>query len=190
MPLSTAFDYENALQQCAEGNRGALRQLYEQEAPRLLTVVTRILKNAPLSEDVVHDAFIKIWQNAQAYHKDLGSARGWIYTLTRNLALNALKYSNRQVLAEPDFLLDLCDSNVLESAEKPDDLSELADDPLAQASLTICLEHLQTERKLCILHAYVDGYTQQEIAKLLDKPLGTVKSWIKRSLSALKECLQ
>lgn len=184
------FDYEGALKQCAEGNRSALRLLYDQEAPRLLTVVTRILKNRALSEDVVHDAFIKIWQNADAYHSDLGSARGWLYTLTRNLALNALKYSQRQVLAEPDFLLDLCDNKVLESNEKQDGLSELADDPLTQESLKICLEHLQPEPKLCVLHAYVDGYTQQEIAKLLDKPLGTIKSWIKRSLSTLKECLQ
>lgn len=190
MPLSTTFDYEAALESCAKGNRQALMQLYEQESPRLLTVVMRILKNRQLSEDVVHDAFIKIWKNSNTYHKDLGSARGWVYTITRNLALNALKYSHRQVLAEPDFLLDLCDSNVLASAEQPDDLGELANDPLAQASLQTCLEYLEPERKLCVLHAYVDGYTQQEIAKLLDKPLGTVKSWIKRSLSALKECLQ
>lgn len=190
MPSSTTFDYEAVLQQSATGDRRALMQLYEQEATRLLTVVMRILRNRPLSEDVVHDAFIKIWQNADSYHKELGSARGWIYTLTRNLALNALKYSHRQVLAEPDFLLDLCDNKVLESACQADDLADLADDPLSQASLQTCLEYLAPERKLCVLHAYVDGYTQQEIAKLLDKPLGTVKSWIKRSLSALKECLQ
>jgi len=188
--LSTGFDYENALQHCAQGDRRALMQLYQQEASRLLTVVVRILKNRPLSEDVVHDAFIKIWKNANAYHQDLGSARGWIYTITRNLALNALKHSNRQVLAEPDFLLDLCDNQVLASTEQQDDISELSEDPLAQASLQTCLEYLEPQRKLCVLHAYVDGYTQDEIAKLLDKPLGTVKSWIKRSLSALKECLQ
>ncbi len=190
MPLSTTFDYESVLQQCAKGERRALMELYEQEATRLLTVVMRILKNRPLAEDVVHDAFIKIWKNAGTYNRELGSARGWVYTLTRNLALNALKYSQRQVLAEPDFLLDLCDDRVLASACQPDDITDLADDPLHQASLQTCLEHLAPERKLCILHAYVDGYTQQEIAKLLDKPLGTVKSWIKRSLSALKECLQ
>lgn len=190
MPASTTFDYESTLHHIAEGNRRALMQLYEQEAARMLTVVMRILKNRALSEDVVHDAFIKIWQNAKSYQKELGSARGWVYTLTRNLALNALKYSQRQILAEPDFLLDLCDNEVLASAEQLDNLAELAEDPLAQASLHICLEQLAVEPKLCVLHAYVDGYTQDEIAKLLGKPLGTVKSWIKRSLSTLKECLQ
>ncbi|REG85026.1 sigma-70 family RNA polymerase sigma factor [Marinomonas pollencensis] len=187
MPSVTTFDYENALVCCAGGNRRALMQLYEQEAPRLLAVVMRILQNRPLAEDIVHDAFIKIWQNADRYHKGLGSARGWIYTVARNLALNALKYSQRQVLAEPDFLLDLCDKQVLDN-EHPDD--EFASDVFTQASLDVCLDHLENERKLCVLHAYVDGYTQDEIAKLLGKPLGTVKSWIKRSLAALKECLQ
>lgn len=190
MSSSTGFDYEGVLQHCAKGDRHALMQLYEQEASRLLTVVMRILKNRPLSEDVVHDAFIKIWKKADTYHQELGSARGWVYTLTRNLALNALKHTHRQVLSEPDFLLDLCDNQVLSSAEQPNDMTELANDHLAQASLQTCLEYLEPERKLCVLHAYVDGYTQQEIATLIDKPLGTVKSWIKRSLNALKECLQ
>ncbi|MDE1017378.1 helix-turn-helix domain-containing protein, partial [Escherichia coli] len=75
-------------------------------------------------------------------------------------------------------------------AEQPDGISELSEDPLAQTSLQTCLEYLEPERKLCILHAYVDGYTQDEISQLLNKPLGTVKSWIKRSLNALKGCLQ
>ncbi|WP_413284239.1 sigma-70 family RNA polymerase sigma factor [Vibrio sp. MA40-2] len=190
MSTLNEFDYKNALQQCAKGDRLALMQLYEQEASRLLTVVLRILKNRPLSEDVVHDAFMKIWRNADSYNTELGSARGWIYTLTRNLALNALKYSNRQILSEPEFLLDLCDKHFHDSSHHISGISEMAEDPLIQASLDTCLEHLEPERKLCVLHAYVDGYTQDEIAKLLDKPLGTVKSWIKRSLSALKECLQ
>jgi len=188
--FSTDFDYEAVLQHCAQGDRRALVQLYEQESTRLLTVVMRILQNRPLSEDVVHDAFIKIWKNAGSYRQELGSARGWLYTLTRNLALNALKHSNRQVLAEPDFLLDLCDKQVLASAEQSQGVADFTDDPVAQASLQTCLEYLEPQRKLCVLHAYVDGYTQDEIAKLLNKPLGTVKSWIKRSLSALKECLQ
>lgn len=190
MTSPTAFDYENALKHCANGNRQALMQLYEQEAPRLLAVVMRILQNRSLAEDIVHDAFIKIWKNSGSYHPELGSARGWVYTLTRNLALNALKYSKRQVLSEPEFLLDLCDSKLVEEEQGSDTLSELAKDPLTQNELHLCLDKLEPDRKLCILHAYVDGYTQGEIAQLLDKPLGTVKSWIKRSLKVLKECLQ
>jgi len=60
VPLSTIFDYENALKRCAEGGQQVLRQLYEQESPRLLAVVIRILQSRPLAEDVLHDAFIKV----------------------------------------------------------------------------------------------------------------------------------
>lgn len=187
MSSSTVFDYEAVLKKCASGKRSALMQLYHQEAPRLLTVTMRILQNRALSEDVVHDAFIKIWSNAQSYNSDLGSARGWIYTLTRNLALNAVKYSGRQLQVDPDFMLDLIDSHTLEKHQNEDSHNE---DFLALRALYGCLDDLEPEPKRCILHAYIDGYTQDEISKLLNKPLGSVKSWIKRSLNTLKECLE
>jgi len=189
MSSDTTFNYENVLKNCAEGKKSALMLLYKQEAPRLLAVAMRILQNRTLAEDVVHDAFIKIWSNSNSYHSELGSARGWIYTITRNLALNAVKYSGRQIHSDPEFLLDLVDSQTLKHHQNQDNIALLADDSFALAELSHCLNDLKPMHKLCILHAYVDGYTQDEIATLLKKPLGTVKSWIKRSLNALKECL-
>lgn len=190
MESATAFDYEKNLLECAAGKRPALIALYEQEASRLLTVAVRILQNQGLAEDVVHDAFVKVWTHAKTYDPSLGSARGWIYTLTRNLALNAVKYSNRQLQSDPEFLLDLIDSREAEAQGAEDEISQMVQDGVSQSHLMACLEELKPEPKLCILHAYVDGYTQDEIANLIQKPLGTVKSWIKRSLAALKECLQ
>lgn len=177
------FDYEEALAACANGHRQALTDLYHQESSRLLSVVMRILKCPSLSEDVVHDAFVKIWANAGSFHPRLGSARGWIYVLTRNLALNALEKHQRQIQTEPEFLLDLIDQ---ESIDSP----SMTLDVLEQQELFKCLDTLEPQQKLCVLHAYVDGYTQDEISGLLDKPLGTVKSWIRRSLQSLKDCLK
>ena len=57
------------------------------------------------------------------------------------------------------------------------------------ASLERCLERLEATRRACVVHAFVDGYTHEQIAQRLDAPLGTVKSWIRRSLAALKECM-
>ena len=56
-------------------------------------------------------------------------------------------------------------------------------------SLERCLQRLDEDRRACVLHAFVDGYTHEQIAERLSKPLGTVKSWIRRSLASLKECL-
>ena len=188
---STPFNYEAALLACSQGQRKALRALYDQESARLLAVVLRVLQNRSLAEDIVHDAFIKIWTNAHSFNPELGSARGWIYTLTRNLALNAIRYSDRQVNVDQDLLTDIMDEQRLSESESSvslthDGLSDSTD----ATNLHRCLDTLEPERKTCILYAYVEGYTQDEIAQQLKKPLGTVKSWIKRSLHMLKECMQ
>lgn len=182
------FDYEAALLACAGGHRKALSDLYQQESPRLMAVVYRILQNRTLAEEIVHDAFLKIWTQSANYRPELGSARGWIYTLTRNLALNALQKTQRQVQADPEFLTDLLDN--LQSQDEDKTPVSQPEQHLEKQSLHHCIEQLNTNSKQCILHAYIDGYTQDEIAKLMDTPLGTVKTWIRRSLQALKECLQ
>ncbi|BBP44648.1 RNA polymerase sigma factor [Thiosulfatimonas sediminis] len=181
------FDYEAALLACAAEQRSALTALYQQEAPRLIAVVYRILQNQSLAEEIVHDAFIKIWTSAQTYRPELGSARGWIYTLTRNLALNALQKNQRQVQADPEFLTDLMDQL---QAENEHNASNEAENSLHNRNLYHCIEQLNEANKQCILQAYIHGYTQEEIAHLMDKPIGTIKTWIRRSLQALKECLQ
>ena len=152
----------------------------------MFTVVFRILQNRAVAEEIVHDAFMKIWTNASSFQSSLGSARGWIYTLTRNLALNALEKSQRMVQADPDFLQDLLDSQHIQENECEDSMDSL----LSNDRLLRCLEMLNLESKQCIVHAYVEGYSQNEIAEIMEKPLGTIKSWIRRSLQSLKECLQ
>ena len=171
-----AFDYPGCLAACARGERHALAQLYQQEGARLLGVALRIVRDAALAEDVVHDAFMKIWAGAATYDPARGSARGWVFSVTRHLALNRLRDSDREVLGDEyiDQALD----------------SQLPDDPYAGgARLQHCLGQLEPARRSCIVHAYVDGYSHAQIALKLNTPLGTVKAWIKRSLTALRECM-
>lgn len=176
MPLpETAFDYEARLAACARGERRALRELYEQESPRLLGVARRLVRDTALAEDIVHDAFIKIWAGAAGFDPARGSARGWMFSVTRHLALNVLRNHHQET--------PLNDSN--ESPAIDDDF-----DALAQSTrIHRCLQQLEPQRRRCILHAYVDGYSHAQIAQRLDTPLGTVKAWIKRSLNALRECM-
>lgn len=171
----TAFDYEARLAACARGERQALRDLYVQESPRLLGVARRLVRDTALAEDIVHDAFIKIWAGAAGFDPARGSARGWMFTVTRHLALNVLRNHSREMpLLEDDDALHI------------DDAFDAQDH---SASIHRCLEQLDPQRRRCILHAYVDGYSHGQIAQRLDTPLGTVKAWIKRSLNALRECM-
>jgi len=169
-------DPEALLAACARGERAALQRLYQVEAPLLLGIVLRLVRDRGLAEDILHDAFLRIWRGAAGFAPERGSARGWMCSVARNLALNALRDRQRLVpLAEEWEPL----------------LAEHAD-PARQAEsrrLDGCLQNLEAPRREAILAAYLDGCSHGEIAQRLQAPLGTVKSWITRGLKALRECL-
>lgn len=177
------LDHDAALLACARGERFALRVLYEHEGRWLLGVVQRIVRDVALAEDVLQDAFLQIWQRAATFDPALGSGRGWIYTVVRHQALRAVRGSATEpVLLDPETLTGVSDRQQSQSDE--DDERGLDPD-----SLERCLQRLDAPRRACVVHAFVDGYTHEQIAERLNTPLGTIKSWIRRSLLALKECL-
>lgn len=170
------FDYQVCLLACARGDHRALHQLYEQDSSRLLGVALRITRNKALAEDIVHDAFIKIWHGAHSFDPLRGSARGWVFSVTRHLALDVVRSAGRDVPLDDQY----------EPLAEPAQSIEFA---ARSGQIHQCLEQLDPTRRTCILHAYVDGYSHSEIAQKLSTPLGTVKAWIKRSLAALRECM-
>ncbi|MGA0609151.1 sigma-70 family RNA polymerase sigma factor [Caldimonas sp. KR1-144] len=182
MTTTAAFDYEACVLACARGERFALRALYEREARWLLGVAMRIVHDRELAEDVLHDAFIQVWQHAGTYRPELGSARGWLYTIVRHRALKLARSPQRLQPTDPQELAALSDAQQTASAS--------ADERGLDADiLERCLQRLDEMRRACVMHAFVDGYTHEQIAQRLSTPLGTVKSWIRRSLASLKECM-
>ena len=189
MPSSSTkpdFDYTKIIQACADGERAALEALYKQESPRLLGVVRRIVGDLSSAEDIVHDAFINIWKNAASYKAEKGSARGWVYSVARNLALNHVRNHGRTVDVGDEAVEAMMAKHSLQ--EWNGDMAGISKQ-INVNRLNICLETLEPQRRACIVQAYVDGLSHAEIAERLQTPLGTVKSWIVRSLKALRECL-
>ncbi|WP_332613280.1 sigma-70 family RNA polymerase sigma factor [Achromobacter sp. ESBL13] len=184
--LDPDFDYEAVLQECAAGRRAALDALYRQEGPRLLGVAQRLLRDRAWAEDIVHDAFVKIWKQAGTFDASRGSGRGWVYSITRNLALNALRDTARETDVDNDAAAAL---DARQAIEAWHDTRDAFDWRASAGRMAPCLEELEPVRRNCVLHAYVEGLTHSEIAHRLGAPLGTVKAWIKRSLQALRECL-
>ena len=173
------YDYESALVACSRGEVFALESLYRREHKWLGGVAYRILRDRALAEEALHDAFLQIWQKAHTFDRNLGSGRGWIYTVVRHRALGMLRSLGREVAV--DDIAALADARS-EPAHTHDGRDDAAD-------IDKCLEGLAPERRESILLAFLDGYSHEQISRALETPLGTVKSWIKRGLASLKECL-
>ncbi len=181
VPNLPPFDYEAALEACARGERYALRMLWEREARWLLGVAERIVRERETAQDVLQEAFLLVWQRAGSYQRALGSARGWIYTVVRHRALDEARRVRHDVPA----------GSAIEAVA--DARQTAADDSAFDADhdgrLDTCLGSLDQNKRVCIVAAFVDGCTHDEIAERVGAPVGTVKSWIRRGLIALKACL-
>jgi len=176
---SVTVDLRDALARCASGDKAALRMIYDSECASMIGVAARIVKRRELAEEVVQEAFVKVWRHAHRYDPALGPPKAWIYAIVRNQAINTLRSGRRE---------DLVDAVPEDSGSAVEAYTAAERLPDGQA-LRRCLEGLEARRRTSLLMAYVDGFSHGEIAGRLAVPLGTVKAWIRRSLLALKECM-
>jgi RNA polymerase sigma factor (sigma-70 family) len=175
-------DLAHLLARCATGDKAALNAIYRTEAPRMLGVAIRILKRRTLAEEAVQDAFVLIWKNAARFDPAKGAGATWVYTILRNRSLSILRDEQRTETTDEPLGADVADD-----AESPEDaVARLAD----AERLKHCLDQLDPRRRMAIALAYVHGLSHGELAGKLGLPLGTIKSWLRRSLMTLKGCLQ
>ena len=186
LPSIEPFDHDAALRACARGERLALQRLYEREARFLLGVAMRIVRQRQQAEDVLHDAFVSIWQRAGTFDAARGDGRGWIYSVVRHAALNAVRNGAREVGLDEEQAQLLDDEAALAAHNGAADAFEVRAD---LGRLDNCLATLAPARRECIVLAYVDGCSHGEIAQRLRAPLGSVKAWIRRGMQALQECM-
>jgi len=163
------------------GDRAAFAALYAQTAAQLFGVALRMLRQRDRAEDVLQESFVTIWQRAGDYDPAKGAPLTWLITILRHRAIDALRRSARQPerLAEPEEALLALVAGPADSADRGSDLRALQN----------CLGELGPEQRRAMLLVYAYGLTQEELAARLATPLGTVKSWIRRSLERLKKCL-
>ena len=173
---------EDLLLAAARGDRAAFRGLYLQTRAQLFGVILRIVRRTDRAEDVLQEVYLRIWNHAPDYRPDKGTPMAWMTTIARNRALD---WARRR----PD-LMSLDQEGAPEVPSNPGLAPlEWANASLEAKALKDCLEELPKEQRDCILLAYVQGYTHDEVSAALAAPLGTVKSWIRRGLARLKTCL-
>ncbi len=176
---ASAFQLQQLLGGTARRDRAAFAALYAQVAAKLFGVSLRILGQRELAEEALQESFVAIWQRAGDYDPARGSAMGWLMTIVRRCAIDQL----RRRAARPESRSAPEDALLTFAAPgRTDSSAELR-------ALQRCLDELDPEPRQAVLLAYCYGLTREELAARLRVPLGTVKSWLRRSLERLQKCL-
>jgi len=165
----------------ARGDRDAFGRLYREASPVLLGIARRVLYRQDLAEEAVHDAFVRIWAHASRYESHLSAPMTWMASIVRNRALDMLRRTHREEpLGDESGFLD-----TLESSECAPDAAAIHAEHVAM--LHAGLARLDPQQRRALTLTYFEGLSHPELAERLDAPLGTVKTWVRRGLLALRK---
>ena len=171
--------YVELLDRTAAGDRQAFKSLYLAAGPRLFAIAIRMMRSRDLAEDVLQEAFVKIWERSWQFDPAKGEALAWLATVTRHTALDRLRKQPRSVVAFDETVVEEIDAQL---GALTSSLGEASD-------LRRCLSNLREDYRKAVILAYINGLTHEELAQQLGKPVGTVKSWMRRGLEQLKGCM-
>lgn len=174
------FDIGELIGRVALRDRAAFNALYERTSAKLFGTVLRILKDRAEAEEALQDVYIKIWQRADRYQAGVASPISWLAAIARNHALDVIR-ARRPVSDDLDVAADLADS-----APDPEQAAIRGGE---RGRIDTCLGQLQPDRAEAVRGAYLDGYSYEELADRYSVPLNTMRTWLRRSLMRLKECL-
>jgi RNA polymerase sigma-70 factor (ECF subfamily) len=166
----------------AAGDRAAFATLYERTAAKLFSTIRRILTSEAAAEDAVQDAYVRIWRRAGDFDAGIASPIAWMTTIARHAAIDIVRLGAERVSAAGDEI----DAELADRLADPGGSGERM---VAGAKLARCLDKLDPDRRRMVILAYCQGWSREELAKRFGRPVATVKTTLRRSLLALKECL-
>src|SRR6516164_1636520 len=149
----------------AKGDEAAFERLYAATRAKLYGVVLRILRRQDLAEEVIQETYVKIWNNAGQFNPGLSSPITWMASIARNRAIDLVrKRSELSIEDEPEAI----------------EVAANSPDPLARR---------EPDRQKLVLLAYYNGWSREQLASKFEAPVNTVKTWLRRSMMDIRECL-
>ena len=164
------------------GDRAAFAALYDSTKSKLFAVSLRIVRERHVAEEVLQESFVSIWNNAANYAAAKSAPMTWMTAIVRNRSLDIVRRPFLEVQDEEDYFA----SNMEDDRPGPDAQLVARRD---QVNIERCMKGLDGEQQQTISLAFFQGLSHAEVASHLGKPLGTVKTHIRRGLLKLKSCL-
>ena len=182
------------LARTALGDRAAFARLYERTSGHLFAVVLRIQRDRAQAEDLLQEIYVNVWRAASSFDAARSQPLTWLTSIARNRAIDSLRRQQTQPM-----LLSTTPAGDDDEGDGPDAVERHADegpgplDLLQRAGdareLHRCMDGLAPAQRQSVALAFYDGLSHAEVAEHLQQPLGTVKSWLRRALLALRGCL-
>lgn len=180
MAAGTSADIADLIARCALRDRQAFRDLYARTSAKLFGVTLRILRDRAEAEEALQEVYVKIWQRADRYVAGGYSPISWLVAVARNHALDIVR-ARKPVSEDIDTALDVADAS-----PDPEQAALLGGE---RARIDGCLDQLEPARADAVRGAYLDGFSYEELAARHNVPLNTMRTWLRRSLIKLRECL-
>lgn len=165
----------------AKGDEAAFERLYAATRAKLFGVVLRILRRQDLAEEVVQEAYVKIWHSAGQFNPSLASPITWMVSIARNRAIDVVRKRSETSIEDEPVAMEV-------ASDIPD--------PLARREMTEelkrileCVGQLDPERQKLVLLAYYNGWSREQLSEKFNTPLNTVKTWLRRSMIEIRGCL-
>ena len=159
----------------------AMGELYDRYSRLTYSVIYRMVRNQTIAEDLVQETFIRVWNRIQGFDQNKGALGPWILTVARNRSIDYVRSVDGRMAAS---------TIEVEKMENPAVFSDLETNILNMdrvRSLKKAFERLDQNQRTVVELAYFEGLSQTEIAAKLGKPLGTIKTWVRTGLQALRD---
>jgi RNA polymerase sigma-70 factor (ECF subfamily) len=177
----TPEEIEALIARCALGERAAMEALYEATSAKLFGICLRVLDDRPAAEDVLQEVYVKVWHASDRYAANGLSPITWLATIARNAAIDRLRAQRRRRETGGDALPERADRG-----PTPEQSAIAAGEA---GRIVACLEELEGARRAAVRGAYLEGRSYADLALAAGVPLNTMRTWLRRSLLSLRECL-
>jgi RNA polymerase sigma-70 factor (ECF subfamily) len=179
--MLTTADLVALLAAVAKGDQLAFERLYAATRAKLYGVILRILRRPDLADEVMQETYLKIWNAVGQFNPGVASPITWMVAIARNRAIDLARKKADVAAEEVPEVLELAaeTSDPLAARERSEELERLLG----------CLGRLDPDQRRLVLLAYYNGMSREQLATKFDRPVNTIKTWLRRSILAVRECL-